>query len=130
MSDTQRASGRCLCGKVRFSVELPTLWCAHCHCDSCRRAHGAAFVTWFGVPTERFRYDTGEQYVRVVQSSAPSRRGFCSLCGTTFLFESTNWPGETHIALATMTDAIDRAPQRHVFTEHRIAWATVPPLAR
>ena len=126
--ESQRAHGRCLCGKVRFSVELPTLWCAHCHCGWCRQAHGAAYVTWFGVPAERCRYDSGQDRVRTYQSSPPSRRSFCGSCGTTFLFESSTWPGETHIALATMTDAIDREPQRHVFTEHRVSWATVPPL--
>lgn len=43
------ANGRCLCGALQFSVRFPTKWVAHCHCTMCRRAHGAAFVTWFEV---------------------------------------------------------------------------------
>ena len=43
MSD---ASGKCLCGAVRFRMRFPSKWVAHCHCTMCRRAHGAAFVTF------------------------------------------------------------------------------------
>ena len=32
MSDAQRVPGACLCGAVRFTITLPTLFCAHCHC--------------------------------------------------------------------------------------------------
>lgn len=46
--------GGCLCGAVRYVITLPTKWCAHCHCSMCRRAHGAAFVTWAGVPSQSF----------------------------------------------------------------------------
>jgi hypothetical protein len=49
MSDT--AVGACLCGAVQFELQLPATWVAHCHCTMCRRAHGAAFVTWVSVPT-------------------------------------------------------------------------------
>jgi hypothetical protein len=38
--------GACLCGAVKIETTLPSLWSAHCHCSSCRRAHGAAFVTY------------------------------------------------------------------------------------
>ena len=37
--------GGCLCGDVRFTVDWPSKWIAHCHCSMCRRAHGAAYVT-------------------------------------------------------------------------------------
>ena len=38
---------------IRFTVTWPSLWVAHCHCTLCRRAHGAAYVTWFGIAEER-----------------------------------------------------------------------------
>jgi hypothetical protein len=52
MSST--TTGGCLCGGVRFVATGDWRFCAHCHCAWCRRAHGAAFVTWFGVPSDRF----------------------------------------------------------------------------
>lgn len=43
------AQAQCLCGDITLAATLPSLWAAHCHCSLCRRAHGAAFVTWVGM---------------------------------------------------------------------------------
>lgn len=40
------ASGTSLCGAISFTAGLPGKWVARCHCTRCRRAYGAAFVTW------------------------------------------------------------------------------------
>ncbi|MBW2254126.1 MAG: GFA family protein [Deltaproteobacteria bacterium] len=114
--------GGCLCGAVSYEAEPPTLFCAHCHCRWCRRAHGAAFVTWFGVPEERFRLVEGVEDLRWYQSSKRSRRGFCGTCGTTLFFASTSSPGEMHIALATVDTPIDREPALHCFVDQKAPW--------
>ena len=67
MSDFE---GRCLCGAVRFALVPPTLFFAHCHCQWCREAHGAAFVSWVGAALERFRLLPGSAEPRWYQSSA------------------------------------------------------------
>jgi hypothetical protein len=115
-------TGGCLCGAVRFSAETPTLFCAHCHCAWCRRAHGAAFVTWFGARDASFRITSGESSLRWFRSSEQSERGFCATCGTTMFFRSKLAPGEMHVALACADGEIDRAPQAHVFHEARVRW--------
>ena len=50
-SSAVAAHGGCHCGAVRFVARFPSRFVAHCHCASCRRAHGAAFVTWAGFPS-------------------------------------------------------------------------------
>lgn len=122
MSDFQ---GHCLCGAVAFRVTPPTLFCAHCHCGFCRLAHGAAFVTWVGVREDGFSFEQGEELMRWYQSSAQSRRGFCSRCGATMLYVSTLSPGEVHVARAYVVGEIDREPRAHVFFDHRVPWVTV-----
>ena len=121
-SPTGSAHGQCLCGQVRFEVSLPTRWCAHCHCTMCRRAHGAAFVTWFGVDEEAFRLTAGDDRLRWYPSSDLGRRGFCKECGTTLLFESGRWAGERHVTLASMLDPIDLEPQLHAFFDSHVDW--------
>jgi hypothetical protein len=116
--------GGCLCGGVRFSAKPPTLFCCHCHCAWCRKAHGAAFVTWFGVRDEAFSLTRGAETVRWYRSSEKSERGFCPTCGTTMFFRSTLAQGEMHIALACADGPIDRAPHLHVFFEARAPWVT------
>jgi hypothetical protein len=118
-------SGGCLCGGIRFEVEEPTKWCAHCHCSLCRRAHGAGYVTWFGCDLDRFRITAGDDLVRWYRSTPQARRGFCSVCGSTLFFAGDRWPDEMHVALAAMDGAIDREPQAHVFFDSGADWVHV-----
>ncbi|NND44998.1 MAG: GFA family protein, partial [Xanthomonadales bacterium] len=86
--------GSCLCGAVRFHLDLPSKWCAHCHCNMCRKAHGAGYVTWVGFEANHFTLDSGEDALRWFDSSAGAQRGFCSRCGSTMFFRSEQWAGE------------------------------------
>ena len=117
-------TGRCLCGAVRFEVELPSRWCAHCHCSMCRRAHGAGFVTWVGFDRARVRVTAGEALGRY-RSSPPATRSFCTRCGSPLMFESERWADEIHVALAALDGPIDRAPGGHVFYSDRVDWIHV-----
>ena len=38
-------TGRCSCGEVRYELEGDLGPLVNCHCQYCRRAHGAAFAT-------------------------------------------------------------------------------------
>ncbi len=125
MVDSQLIRGACLCGAVTFEVTPPTKWCAHCHCTMCRRAHGAGMVTWFGAPSASFRLVTGDDELRWHQSSATARRGFCGRCGSPLFFEGERWPGEIHIARASVAGPIDREPTAHVFFDLRVGWLDV-----
>jgi hypothetical protein len=67
-------------------------------------------VTWNG--------DTAAAYA----SSPGVTRRFCPTCGTSLTFESTRWPDEVHLFVATMNDPDAFEPDRHVYMEDRIAW--------
>jgi len=125
MTNPERIDGGCLCGKVRFSVQLPSKWCAHCHCGMCRRAHGAGFVTWVGFPCEQFSLSGDPEHLSWFKSSEGARRGFCNRCGSSMLFESDRWPGETHVALACLDSPIDRKPQANVFFKTHVDWIPI-----
>jgi hypothetical protein len=114
--------GKCLCGAVEFSVGLPTLWMAHCHCTQCQRAHGAGFVTWVGAASERFTCRDPDALLRWFASSSAAERGFCGRCGSSLFFRSSNWPGETHIARANFIDALDRQPSQHGYYDTHVDW--------
>jgi len=117
--------GQCLCGAVRFVARAPSLFCGHCHCRFCRRAHGAAFVTWVGFPSDSVRIEAGTDALRWYQSSKESRRGSCRHCGNMILFESTCTPGETHVARANIPGAIDRGPEFHSFFDQKVDWVSL-----
>lgn len=119
------AQGACLCGQLACEITLPSKWAAHCHCSMCRRAHGAAFVTWVGVADWNFRIARGAEHLTWHRSSPGSQRGFCNQCGSPMLFRSTRWPGETHVTYASFTTPLDRAPGAHVFWDTHVDWVDV-----
>ena len=121
----QRVDGSCLCGAVEFHVVLPTLFCGHCHCSMCRRNHGAAYVTWFGVPNEQFEIDKGSDVLVRYPSSEHGTRSFCSRCGSSLFCDNTEHPDHIDIVLASMHSEIDKAPQFHVHYESRADWVTI-----
>ena len=111
-----------MCGRVRFVAKLPPRFVAHCHCESCRRAHGAAFVTWTGFKSPQVTITAGSDLLVAHESSPGAFRKFCRVCGTKLFFEGAKWPGETHAPLATFDDPVDRAPQGHAFYEEHAEW--------
>lgn len=119
------AGGACLCGGVSFRAGLPSKWVAHCHCTRCRRAHGAAFVTWVSVESAGVQVDDPDGLLRWYEAAEGGSRGFCSRCGSPMFFKAPPWPGELHIARALFTDPVDREPQVHAHYDTHVDWFTV-----
>src|SRR5215510_3947970 len=116
-------TGSCFCGAVKFEIELPTLFCGHCHCSMCRRPHGASFVTWAGVPPERFRISAGGQDIVLFRSSEKGTRSFCRNCGSQMFCQTGT--EVIDIALAALHDKIDRRPEAHYYYDSRADWTAV-----
>ena len=88
----------------------------------CRRAHGAAFVTFCGVLSSRFTIVQGAEELVRYDSSPTAWRRFCRKCGSTLTFEGERWPDEVHVVLANVDDPIDRTPQAHCFFDGGVPW--------
>jgi hypothetical protein len=117
-------SGRCLCGHVRYELEgeLPPL--VNCHCQFCRRAHGAAFVTLGWLPRSSFRFISGEDAVHKY-SAGDGFRCFCSLCGTRLFNGMENGEGFISLIVATLDEDLARGPVMHINLESKAAWYVV-----
>jgi hypothetical protein len=125
VSQPVEVSGGCLCGAVRFTAHLPSLFCAHCHCSMCRRNHGAAYVTWFGVPRAQLSVERGAGDLVRYASSEHGSRSFCGRCGSSLFCENTQHPERVDIPLANVDGPIDRPPQFHVFFDSGADWVAV-----
>jgi hypothetical protein len=114
--------GACYCGFVTFEIRLPARFCCHCHCSNCRRAHGAAFVTWAGFAEEQVLITSGRDDLTRYLTDTGATRSFCRRCGSTLFYEGPRWSGEIHVALSNINGEIDKVPGSHVFVDHHAPW--------
>ena len=120
MATTETFGGGCLCGMVRYEIaDLPER-VAHCHCSMCRRASGAAMVTWATIPEDSLRIAKGEP--RWFQSSDHGKRAFCANCGTPMFFTSTRDKNWIDVTVGSMDRPERLRPKRHVYEPDRISW--------
>jgi hypothetical protein len=82
MSET--VAGGCMCGKVRYSVQIENDEAYLCHCRMCQRASGNVSLAMKNVKKAAVHWEREPDYY---QSSPIARRGFCSTCGTSLTFE-------------------------------------------
>ena len=86
-----RASGRCLCGAVRFTIRGPLRPTAvACHCTSCRRFTGGL---WVGTCAHRehVHIERGDT-LTWFRSSPDAKRAFCGRCGSSLFWEGDDEP--------------------------------------
>jgi hypothetical protein len=117
--------GSCHCKAVKFELTLPTEFCSHCHCESCRRLHGSAFVTWTSIPERQFNYLVGDQEVCVYESSPGIEWLSCRKCHSHLFQKTTHSKNRIYISLSCLDEKIDRKPDSHVSYEERVDWFCV-----
>jgi len=92
MSDTEKKyTGGCDCGAVRYEMTGPLRDVINCHCGQCRRTHGhvAAYTTAL---KENFRFSQ-DRGLKWYVSSDFAKRGFCSECGGSIIFQVNDSDG-------------------------------------
>ncbi|WP_248885340.1 GFA family protein [Acidithiobacillus acidisediminis] len=96
-------SGKCLCGKVSYSVNAEPMFSGNCHCKDCQRSSGSAFI-----PAMIFREKDvdiiGE--VKYFESQADSgdthSRGFCPNCGSQLFARFSGMAGALGVKAGTL----------------------------
>jgi hypothetical protein len=120
---TTPCTGRCHCGSIAYEASPPFGTTSHCHCEDCRRSHSAAFVTWTSASRANFRFARGGELLSLHESHPGVRWGFCSRCGTSFYYETSEEPEVAYFTLASLDDekAAPR-PTCHYSFEERADW--------
>lgn len=114
--------GSCLCGAVKYRIDHEVREVTHCHCSMCRKAHGAAFASYAGVPLEAFHLTEGaDLVVRYPSSPGGVTRTFCGCCGSTLQFIDERF-GEVGVAAGTLDSPLGEVRQAHIFVDSRADW--------
>lgn len=113
--------GSCLCKAIEYELDNLDMPISHCHCQTCRKAHSAAFASTAGVMREHFRWIKGQHLLNSYESSPGKLRHFCSVCGSHLMAERLAQP-HIIIRVATLDDDPGMTPQAHIWTSHDVPW--------
>lgn len=114
--------GRCLCGHISFTAKGPPNNVTNCHCRTCQKASGAAYVTWAEFPAAHVTWTGAEPTWRA--SSDRAERGFCPQCGTPVVFRYTE--GDAIDLPSVLFDNPDTfAPQYDIWTDDHRSWVVL-----
>jgi hypothetical protein len=118
---SQRRTGGCQCGALRYEVDEPLGRASICHCRMCQKAFGNAFAPL--VTAKGLRWVRGEP--KRFRSSNKVQRGFCAECGTPMTWEPDGLHPE--LAIATLDEPATVAPVIQVGLESRLPWCDALP---
>jgi len=116
--------GGCLCRGVRYRLHDRPKPGSDCHCEDCRRASGAPYVTWCSVPSKAIQILSGELATVL---HADRFRSFASCCGTPLFIQdevSSEW---TDVTVASLDDSKTLAPEAAIWTEDKLPWVHLDP---
>jgi hypothetical protein len=120
MSD--RHSGSCLCGEIRFEIDGKFERFYLCHCEHCRKDSGSAHAANLFSSSAALTWLSGEDKVR--QFNLPSTRhsrSFCSTCGSALPIMQME--GKLLVVPAgSLNSEVPIKPNAHLFGTSRASW--------
>lgn len=114
-------AGSCLCGTVAYEVDAEPGPIIHCHCETCRKAHGSAFSSLMGVRRAAFRWTRGESALSAFESSPGKLRRFCTVCGSQIVAERAGQP-TIMLRLGCLDTPITDRPRAHIWRSDAASW--------
>ena len=114
-------AGGCLCGSVRYEINAPILSIFNCHCTTCRKWQGSAFVTLASVPRVAFTVTVGHDVAREYDASTGSSRWFCGRCGSS-LYNAPHHADFVSVIVGTLDSEPGPRPSAHLFVRSKVSW--------
>jgi len=113
-----RATGRCLCGAVRFEVRGLLRDVLVCHCEECRRWTGylGAFTST-ELETFVLQEESSLRWVDSPESDRHARRGFCGECGSSLFWQPAE-SDQINIAVGTLDRPTGLRMTGHWYPQH------------
>ncbi len=121
------ATGRCLCGKIKYEIEGDPAVTAVCHCTSCQRQSGAAFSVNLMIQEGQLSLDGDlETFEETADSGNKVYRRFCGTCGSPILSALEGMPGMVAIKSGTLDDTSGLQPAVQVWCDSKQDWVQMP----
>jgi hypothetical protein len=119
-------TGSCLCGGVRFEVDVPFERVSACHCTSCKKISGGGGTASGRARTEDIRILAGEELITTYQPDEGLAKTFCSECGSNLF--GGGWPESeaASVRLSALDEPFDGKLGAHIFVRSLAPWEVLP----
>ena len=119
--------GTCSCGDIRFTLRSEPLFVHCCHCLSCQRQTGSAFVVNVLIEADRVELLAGApQPVDVPRDDGSAQRIWrCPACQVAVYSRYTH-PGVRFVRGGTLDEPWTVAPDVHIYTRSKLPWVALP----
>lgn len=119
---TEKHSGSCLCGAVRFEITGAFEQFFLCHCSRCRKGSGSAHGANLFSTTATIKWLSGEDKVKTYRvPNSRHARSFCIECGS--IAPGVKAKGALLIVPAGSLDTpLHTRPTAHICTASRADW--------
>ena len=78
-----KITGSCLCGQLHYHGDVEIMGAANCHCDDCRKASGAAYLTNVFVKEDGLTIEGQQmQYMHKSDRGSDMTKINCAECGS------------------------------------------------
>jgi len=111
-----------MCGEVTtYAIHGNLGDITHCHCTTCRKAHGAAFSSVAAVQISDFEFTADEGLLKCYRSSPHKVRCFCSNCGS-HIYAHREGQSRYILGLGTLDDDPGVRPVNHIWVGLKASW--------
>ncbi len=121
-------SGQCLCGEIKYSVDVEPVFMGNCHCKDCQRSSGSAFIPAMVFPEQDVLISGLAKYFDSgVDSGNVHSRGFCPNCGSQLFGKFSNMPGMIGIKAGTLNETSNYVPKLDLYVKSAAHWDFMNP---
>jgi hypothetical protein len=124
MSD--RLTGGCGCGAVRYEITAPLVSAGYCHCTRCQRRTGTAASANGLTAPGAFRIVAGEDKMRAWRPDGGWEKWFCGDCGSALFSRSPDDDSQVGVRLGTLDSDPGIRPAYRQFLAYAVPWEPVP----
>jgi len=125
-------TGGCLCGAVRYTIDVPVTELRQCHCLDCQKASGSIGTIGATIASAAFRITQGtpKRYSVLADSGRTLHRYFCGDCGSPIYSQRANIPETVVMRAGTFDDSEGMKVTFHVWTSRARSWHHIDPAAK
>ncbi|MGH8744918.1 MAG: GFA family protein [Burkholderiales bacterium] len=125
-------AGGCLCGAIRYTVEVPIAELRACHCTHCQKTSGAASSVNTTIPSAAFHVTRGtpKRYAAKADSGRTLYRHFCGDCGSPIYSQRATTPETVGLRAGTLDSGQNMKITVNIWTASARPWAYIDPASR